>query len=735
MQLKKPRTQRKLLIGGLAALALSGVVRAEDDGNEMTEEPRELSTLVVTGTRLAEDPIEQPYAFYRAPDAELEQQVGRTALDRFNYGPGVFVQRTAPNQASPFIRGLTGEQTLLMLDGVRFSHAMMRPGPNQYASLVPSLSLSSIDAILGSSSTVNGSDGLTGALDYRLAPAGRGADGAASPWMETRFDTGNGGTLKLGVDGVSGDWAYSLEFSGSDFHDRVGGEDYEDHIFGPDTGDDDEIPNTGYEELTGALRLAYFGLADHVLELDMGHTRQLDAPRPGGYFANSGKPDRRYRYFDPQEFSYLHLRDKWHIGNDLLERLQTTLWWHQFGEEQFRSSIRDYGTADQRIRVREFDDILDAYGIDLQATTRLGAEDQHELTWGGTFIYETTDNSYSEFRTPKGSTDPAALTPYETQNWSNKTSVPDGSDYTTLGLFLQDNWQITRDFSLLTGVRYSRYDWSFDDVDGDVDDLTGSIRGMWDVTAHHRLFAGVSKGFRAPNLKNLAGAVDRGSSGEAAQGSADLEPEISYTYEAGWKWAKDRNSLALTVFKTDIEDLIQRDFSEDPAEFDNVEGADLHGFEAAWDYGVNLDEIKRIALVGSVSLVDATRDIPVAGGGTVEDNISRANRLYGRCGLKYEHNRNWWGLFQVRWHDEYDDVATHPSDSDASDIRLTVPGDPDGSMPGYAVLDIMGGWQSDDGKYRVGLFVENIADKTYRAPGSGADGVGRNFGVTAGVRF
>ncbi|MFO7820802.1 MAG: TonB-dependent receptor, partial [Lentisphaeria bacterium] len=571
------------------------------------------------------------------------------------------------------------------------------------------------------------------ALDYRLDPAGRGVDSAVSPWMETRFDTGNGTTLELGVDGVSDDWAYSVEFSGSDYHDREGGKDHEDRVFGLDAGDD-EIPNTGYEELAGALRLAYFGLTDHVLELDMGHSRQLDAPRPGGYYANSGEADRRYRYFDPQEFTYLHLRDKWQIGNDLLERLQTTLWWHQFGEEQFRSSIRDMGAATEHIRVREYDDTLDAYGIDLQATTLLGAEDQHELTWGGTYIYETTDNSYRELQTPPGSTDPALLAPSGVSDWPNKTSVPDSSDYTTLGLFIQDDWQITDAVSLLTGLRYSRYDWSFDNVEGNTDDVTGSLRGIWDVTAHHRLFAGISKGFRAPNLKNLAGTVDRGSSGVAAEGSADLEPETSYTYEAGWKWRKNRNSLAFTAFKTRIEDLIQRDYSLADPEFANVEGADLYGFEAAWDYGVNFTEIQRLALVGSVSMVDATRDIPVAGG-TVEDNISRANRLYGRCGLKYEHNRNWWGLFQMRWHDEYDDVATHSSNADADDIRLTVPGDPDGSMPGYAVLDLMGGWQSDDGKYRIGLFVENLADKTYREPGSGADGVGRNFGVTAGVRF
>ena len=97
--------------------------------------------------------------------------------------------------------------------------------------------------------------------------------------------------------------------------------------------------------------------------------------------------------------------------------------------------------------------------------------------------------------------------------------------------------------------------------------------------------------------------------------------------------------------------------------------------------------------------------------------------------------RNWSGLIQLRWHGAYDDIATHPSDSDANDVRLTVAGDPEGRLPGYAVADIVIGWESDQGDRGVGLFVENLADKTYREPGSGADGVGRNFGVTASVRF
>ncbi len=690
--------------------------------------------MLVTATRLAQKPVNQPYAFYRTPKDALDVRIGRTVLDRLNYGPGIFVQRTAPNQASPFIRGLTGEQTLLMLDGVRFSHAMMRPGPNQYCALVPDVSVDALDAILGSSSTVKGSDGLTGALDYRLAPAGRDVESAASPWIGSRMDTGNGGTVQLGVDGLVNDWVYSIEFSGSMFHDRVGGDDFRDRLFGDNGGDYDDIPNTAYDELAAGLRLAYLGLDDHLLTLDAGHTRQLDAPRPGGYAQNSGKSGRLYRYFDPQQFSYLHLRDRWDIGGDIVDRLQTTLWWHQFGEEQYRSSIRDGGTASERIRRREHDDTLNACGVDLQATTLLGSEEQHELTWGGTLIYETTANSYREFRTPSGSLDLSLLSPHNPEDWSNKTSVSDDSAYTTLGFFAQDNWHVTRRSSILTGVRYSHYNWSFGDVDGDADDVTGSVRAMLDVTSHHRLFAGVSRGFRAPNLKNLDGLVDRGSSGQPAKGSPDLDPEISYTYEAGWKWQDGRDAIALTAFHTDIDDLIQRDFAGS-GEFTNVEGADIGGFESAWDYGIELGAEQRLALVGSVSLVDATRDIPVEGGGTVEDHISRANRLYGRVGLKYEHNRNWWALTQLRWQDDYDDVATHPSDADADDIRLTVAGNPDGSMPGYTVFDVMCGWQSDDGNRHVGLFLENIADETYRDPGSGVDGVGRSVGVTAGMRL
>jgi len=723
------------------SLAILAAVPAWGQAAESTPPPVEDQSadddaITVSATRLSEDPFTQPYAFYRHEREELDQAVGRTALDRINYGPGVFIQHTAPAQASPFIRGLTGEQTLLMIDGVRLSHATMRPGPNQYAAMVPDMSIQSIDAILGSSSVVNGSDGLTGALDFRLAEAGRGVDTGASPWGTARVDHANGAQLNLGVDGAIGDWRYSVEASTYQFHDRVGGKDHESRVFGENTENFEEIPNTAYEQYAFAGRLAWLGHERHRVEVSLGHTRQVDAPRPDGHFENTGREDRRFREFDPQAFTYLHLRHRWTIEQSWIDSLQSTLWWHRHTEDQRRGSVRNVGDPDERLRRREIDDIIDSIGLDLQAETLAQAGGLHEITWGLTAITERTDNEFREFRTPAGNTNTDDMVPFEEDNWPNETTVPDGSQYDSIGLFAQDHWTINEEFRLLTGLRYSHYAWDFDEVDGDTSDLTGSVRGSWQFRDDMLAFAGVSKAFRAPNLQNLAGAVDRGSSGTPAIGNPDLDAEVSWTVEGGWRYRQEEDVLAVSVFYTQVDDLIQRVFPAGggPGEFTNAEQADLMGFETEWDYGLPvLEQHGRFAVVGSASLVDATVDVPQSDGSVEEDNISRANRFYGVFGVRYDHERHWWGRFQVRWHDAYDedDIAA----GDAGDPRLTVAGSERGTLPGFAVFDLSAGWQSEHEERWVTLHLENLLNKTYREVGSGTDAPGFNVALAGGIRF
>jgi outer membrane receptor protein involved in Fe transport len=249
------------------------------------------------------------------------------------------------------------------------------------------------------------------------------------------------------------------------------------------------------------------------------------------------------------------------------------------------------------------------------------------------------------------------------------------------------------------------------------------------------VFAGASKAFRAPNLNDLDGATDRASSGTITFGNPELDPEVSYTVEAGWRYARGRDQLGVSVFYTAIDDIIQRVYTagESAGATANGEGAYLQGVELLWDYGLPIPVGKRLALVGSVSLVDSEAEIPQPDGSILKEPISRANRVYGYAGVRCELNRNWWTKAQARFHDAYgaDDITA----DDADDVRLTVPGDADGTVPGFAVVDLAGGWVDDKGDRWVTLTLENVADKTYRQLGSGADAPGFNVALAGGVRF
>lgn len=707
------------------------------------------TTLPVSATRLNSAPEDQPYAFYQHGRDELDHATGRTAVEALNYTPGVFVQKTAGNQSSPYIRGLTGEQTLLLFDGVRLSNAMFRPGANQYSALVPDSSIGGIDVILGSSSTVTGSDGLTGAIDFRLAEAGRGVEaGGVSPWVSGRIGHADGYRVAGGIDGRAGDFAYSVDAGYADFHDLIGGKDAEDHLFFGAGEDDNEIPNSGFEEYHFGGRVAWLGLANNRFELSAGYTQQMDAPRPDGYPENNGNVNAISRYYDPQAFTYVHAR---HVygGAGNTPRVQTTLYWHLQQEEQFREDINS-----GNYRRRQYQDEISTLGLDLQLTSFI---QRHELTYGGTIYQDRTNTDFQRFL---GATKDTAVQDQDANSHPGSTTVPDDATYNGVGVFLQDFWRITDQWDLLVGLRYSRYDWNFDvtadragyvdignaTIDEDTDAITGNVRLGFSPVPPVYTFAGVSQGFRAPNLSNLAGIQDRGSSGLQIEGNPSLDPEKSLTYELGGRFTQERDSIALTGFYTTIDDLIQVEYSDtvlpagvDQARLVNTDEARLWGLEFSFDYGLPVEAWlpagARLSLFQVTNWVNGEVDaFDPATSQVTEQNLSKANRLFGQAGVRLDLAQGWWGLVRTRWSDAYDE----PSLGDGTDIRHTVwqtPGEDPGAMPGYAVLDCKVGWAMPNGKYWVDLAVENLLNRSYREPGSGLDGSGINLIASAGARF
>ena len=172
-----------------------------------------------------------------------------------------------------------------------------------------------------------------------------------------------------------------------------------------------------------------------------------------------------------------------------------------------------------------------------------------------------------------------------------RPKVPDGTRYTSLGLFLHESTDIVPGrVSVRGGVRYGRFAFSTrpDPAlgvgdEGVVTDAVTFHAGMvFGLTQTLNATVKVSRGFRAANAYDLGAIGLTGGGGfemapstavdlEALLGSSDgtaavstgrplsaLGPETAYSFEAGLKLDTGVVSGALTVFDLELVDAIQR---------------------------------------------------------------------------------------------------------------------------------------------------------------------------------
>jgi len=101
----------------------------------------------------------------------LDQRLPRTTPEALGDAPGVFVQKTNHGGGAPYLRGLVGNQVLVMVDGIRLNNATFRYGPNQYLETVDP---ANIDRLEGALRFAAPQDRLASGdmADHRIAPGG-----------------------------------------------------------------------------------------------------------------------------------------------------------------------------------------------------------------------------------------------------------------------------------------------------------------------------------------------------------------------------------------------------------------------------------------------------------------------------------------------------------------------------------------------------------------------------------
>lgn len=682
---------------------------------------------------------------------------------------GVLVQQTTSAQASPTIRGFTGQSNVYLVDGVRLNTAAWRTGPSQYPAWLDASVAERIEVVRGPGSVQYGSDALGGTVNVLTA---------ASLFSGAGLRVAGGGQVAFGSAdrSVGGEANLQLRLSRASL--RVGGSTRSINDLRGGEGEDSHAAVT-----------RFLGLPSKVIGTRMPETgyRQSGASFAGSLEAGGGAT-----------LSTLYV----HSNQDGVSRYDRILGGNGLYRSGFDPQQLDFGLVKyQRPDVAGFEGIAATFSVNRQAdgrfeqarpTARVDAQEAATTVFGyqvqghraigsrhrllvGAELYDERTSASREFREITGGVS------------AQRPDIPDGTTYTNFGVFAQDSVDLWRGrVNLRGGARYGRFGFATqaDDRLGvtaeqiTTDALTFQVGTVVSVHENLNVVAKVSRGFRAANAADLGdiglsggggfvitpskaselGAFVGSSSGTTAISTGErvprLGPEVLYSYEAGMKFRSRRVDAAVTGFNLEYLDTIQRR----AAVFDsNVVGTTISGFEIVRQDASGLayiaEDVRPVATRANVNRArivgfDLQADVRIARNWTGAARFSMANGKLlttdaflrrmppplGGAHLRWNGSRAW-----VEGAVSFARTQTRLSAGDLSDARIG------GVRTRASIASFFNGTASDLGLVQGGLLVatgETLAQVQNRLLGSANSGflytTGPGFvvlGLRAGWQF
>ena len=690
-------------------------------GTAGAEEPQaaavaELPEVVVTAMR-AETPIaEVPGAIHVVDRDSMQASAPRTTPDALRGLPSVMVQKTGYGQGSPYLRGFTGFRTLMMVDGIRLNNSAFRDGPNQYWNTVDPWSVARYETVMGPASVLYGSDAVGGAVNaLTLAPPEWAGEPTYERTLAARVATADESLqTRAGVRArVTERLGLAAGFTWKKFNDVRGGEDV------------GRQRHTGYDESDFDLRADYALNERATLTLAHQQVAQDDAWRTHSTFYGidweglKAGDDQMRAYDQDRALTYARLAAADLDG--IVSACNLTL--SRQAQEEDLHRLRGDGRRDET----GFDVVTWGAALELQSESDFG-----HWTYGADYYRDEVD-SYGRH--------------YKADGKLNKTDpqgpVADDAAYDLVGAYLQDTVPLFGGALELTpGVRYTYAqldaDRVLDPVSGettaradDWDTVVGSLRALAPLGAarRHAVYAGVSQGFRAPNLSDLT-RLDAARSTEIETPVDDLDPERFVSAEAGARYDDGRRSAEIAGYYTWIKDLIVRtptgEVVDELQEVTKKNAGEGYVAGVELTLGWQVTEDWHVRLMGS--WMDGEADAyPTSDPVAARDYVSRLMPLTGQAAVR------WQPAGEAYWLEAVVDAAEKADRLSADDERDTQR-IPPGGTPGYAVLTLRGGTTVLEG-LDLTLALENVADEDYRIHGSGVNEPGRNLVLQAEWTF
>ena len=510
---------------------------------------------------------------------EIEARATEVVAQVVDEEKGVNLQRTSPSLSAVFVRGLTGRNVAVYVDGVRYTTSAQRGGVGTFFSLIEPSSLETVEILRGPNSSQYGSDVLGGVVNFiSEAPVYGGADGewhGRSSVFYASPTNGFGGNTLM----TYGTRKYGLLFNlnarrinrlrpgaGLDTHAAVT------RFLGiPSDVLGERLPDTAFTQYGGLLRTS-FNL-DETTQLLFSYARnhQDGGRRYDQLAGGDGNLIADLRNLMTDVF-YARLVKQ---GLGFFDSAQFTFSYNGQREERVNQGgqgnpVGDITNQRERTNVLGFNFHLDKR-VGENNTLTLGADVYRDKISAPAF----TTNAVTGVATP------------------SRPRIPDGARYLSYGFFAQDVFTVIPERLRLSGaLRYSVASYKsraanapvvngrplFPDDGARFDALSGRIGAVVTVGKGFDIAGKYTRGFRAPNTTDLGiiGLVGTGFEVDAATAAAlggsigttagadavssgrpvtRLEPEKTDSFDLTLRYTHPRFRAELTGFTNKLQDV------------------------------------------------------------------------------------------------------------------------------------------------------------------------------------
>ncbi len=658
----------------------------------------------------------------------------------------VFVQKSQQGGSSPVLRGFEASRVLLVIDGIRMNNAIYRAGHLQNVITVDQNMLERVEVLYGPASTLYGSDALGGVIHLRTKKPQLSFDKKllSTGTAFSRYSSANNektvhADLSLGGKKIS--WLQSYTYSyfgdmqmGSNYPEKYPNFGRRDSLIITENGIDYVIANndtrlqkfSSYKQwdITQKILFKQSERISHLLNFQFSNStnvprydRLQDKRNFGGTIGNTLRFAEWYygpqtRILGSYEFNIST------VG--FFDIFRVNLNYQNIEESRHQREYRRYDRFDSRIEK------LGIAGFVIDARKKWGV---NELTTGadGQLNFLTS----TAFRTNKNTGAVTALDP----------RYPNGENHMNyFGLFAQHLIKLYNEKLIINdGIRLQVVSLNSSIADNSFFNLpvtqfeqntfaiTGNLGAVYLPKENFRISAGLSSGFRNPNIDDLARVFESSTDlKRVVIPNADIKPEYTYNFDLGISttisqkikievtgfYSLFRNAIGLAPFKLNGQDsILYNGILSAVFANRNVKNASTYGFNA----NLKADFNKSLSFFGTITYTHGSFK-NTNGARTPQDHIPP---LYGKVNMTYTHHKFSTEGFVM--YNGWKRLKRYNTDGEDNLQYAT----PDG-MPSWMTLN----WRNSfnlNKNIQLQFSIENILDRNYRYFASGFSSPGRNF--------